>query len=61
MIRPFLWCRKVNGMKVVLMYEYDLPKNEERNEKRLKHLYEVARPYWKNLIEEKDIKIEPSS
>ncbi len=48
-------------MKVVIMCEYDHPKDEERNEKRLKFLNEVAQPYWKNLVKEKDIKLEPSA
>ena len=44
-------------MPVVLMGEWDNPKDEERNEKRLKFGREVATPYWEKLVEEKGIKV----
>ena len=47
-------------MPVVLLVECDNPKDEERNEKRLKYVREVWRPYWQKLVKEKDIKVESS-
>ena len=47
-------------MPVVLLIEWDNPKDEERNEKRLKYGREVLTPYWEKMKKEKDIKVESS-
>ena len=43
-------------MTVVLMREWDNPKDPERNRKRLKFGSEVMTPYWEKMVKEKDIK-----
>ena len=48
------------GMPVVLLVEWDNPKDEERNEKRHKYVREVVTPYTQQLRKEKDIKLESS-
>ena len=48
-------------MTVVLMGEWDNPKDLERNRKRLKYSNEVWRPYWEKLVKEKGIKFKSSS
>jgi len=50
---------QVNALKVVLLWEWDNPKDEERNKKRLKHGYEVVAPYLEKKREE-GIKYESS-
>ena len=45
------------GMTVVLMREWDNPKDPERNRKRLKFSNEVSTPYWEKLFKEKGIKV----
>ena len=48
------------GMPLVLLLEWDNPKDEERNEKRLKFANEVWTPYSQKLMKEKDVKVESS-
>ena len=55
-MRPIQWCRKVTGMPVVGIVEWDNPKDRDRNEKRLKFGSEVMMPYWEKLVKEKGIK-----
>ena len=43
-------------MPVVLMREWDNPKDPERKRKKLKFSSEVSKPYWKKLFKEKGIK-----
>jgi len=57
-MRPIQWYRKVTGMPVVGIVEWDNPKDEERNKKRLKFGREVMMPYWEKLVKEKGIKAE---
>ena len=45
-------------MTVVLMIEFDYPKDPERDSKRLKYGSEVIEPYWDKLVKEKGIKVE---
>ena len=59
-MRPILWCRKVNGMPVVMLSEYDNPQDEERNKRKRKFSSEVMRPHWEKLLKEKGIKVESS-
>jgi len=40
-MRPINWCRKEIGMPVVPMREWDIPKDEERDEKHRKFEGEV--------------------
>jgi hypothetical protein len=47
-------------MPVVYLIEFDNPKDEERNEKRLKYGREVVTPYLQKMLKEKDIKVESS-
>lgn len=47
-------------MPVVYLLEWDNPKDEERNEKRLKYEKEILTPYSRKLIKEKNIKVESS-
>jgi len=48
-------------MPVVQLLEYDISKDEERRNKGRKFGNEVMFPYWKKLVEEKDIKVESSN
>ena len=43
---------QVNALKVVLLVEWDNPKDETRNKKRLKHGSEVGTPYYEKKREE---------
>ena len=47
-------------MSVVLLVEYDNPKDDERSKKMRKFGIEVMGPYWEKLVKEKDIKLEYS-
>ena len=58
---PILWCRKVTGMPVVYLMEWDIPKDEERSEKRRKWFREVMMPNWEKIVEEKGIKFKGGS
>ena len=60
-MRPIQWFRKVNGMPVLLMREWDWSKDEEKREKRLKFQTEVMGPYFEKLVKEKGIKVETSN
>ena len=48
------------GVPVVLLIEWDNPRDEERNKKRLKHEWEVSDPHWIKMVKEKDIKVDSS-
>ena len=43
-------------MKVVVLWEWDNPKDEARDKKRREFGTEVLTPYWRKLVEEKGIK-----
>ena len=47
-------------MPVVQLMEWVNPKDEERRKKRYKFQDEVMMPYWKKMVEEKDIKVKGS-
>lgn len=47
-------------MPVVHLFEYDNPKDEERNNKKRKFASEVMVPYWEKLVKDKNIKVESS-
>jgi len=47
-------------MPVVLLVEWDNPKDEERNEKRHKYVREVVEPYSNKLIHQNGIKVDSS-
>ena len=59
-MHPIYWCRKEYEMPVLLMMEWDHPKDMERLKKQFKFNSEVWGPYWQKLIEEKGIKVESS-
>ena len=50
--------RRGEEVKLIFLFEWDNPKNEERLEKLLKHRWENVEPYIQKLIKDKEVKVE---